>query len=734
MPARALAARVATATVVTALVAAAFAPAGAAGRPSASAREATAPGGPGGTTVWPEADKSGFGTARARRSNVWFTLQRGRVSEVFYPDLSTPSVRNLELVVTDGRTFTDRASSDTRHRTVRTDPRSLAFTEVDTARSGRYRIVQRFLTDPRRDAVLVRVRLQSLDGRPYRLYVVDDPALGNDGSDDSAHTVGHALVATDGRLASALVSRPRLGATSNGYLGSSDGWTDLRRDHRLDHRYHRAGPGNVVQVGRVPGITGLSGHRRATLSLGMGGSGSEARRTATAAVRTPFARTAQRYDDGWHRYLDSLRPVPASASSGRRAYLAATLVLAAAEDKQHPGAFVASPSAPWAWGDDDPDLASPSGAYHLVWSRDAYEFGTALWADGDRAAARRIVDWLFRHQQKPDGSFPQNSDVRGTPVWTNLQLDEVALPIVLAHLVGRDGPSTYAHVKRAADFLAGFADPTTGLAAPFSPQDRWENQSGYSPNTIAAEISGLVCAADLARRNGDPASARRWLALADHWRGKVKDWTVTTNGPLSDRPYFLRLTKDGDPDAGTTYSVGDGGPSVIDQRRVVDASFLDLVRYGIEAPDDPDVLSTLPVVDRALEVRTPNGPFWHRYPFDGYGERRDGGEWGITDPDTFSTLGRGWPLLTGERGEYAVAAGRSGTRYLRAMAAATGPGDLLAEQVWDGRAPRSRPVGEGTRSATPLTWSEAGLVRLAWTMQRGTPVDRQAVVADRYLP
>lgn len=387
------------------------------------------------------------------------------------------------------------------------------------------------------------------------------------------------------------------------------------------------------------------------------------------------------------------------------------------------------------WGDEVPGLSSPSGAYHLVWARDAYQFGTALWAMGDKAAARRIVHWLFTVQQKPDGSFPQNSDVTGTPVWTNLQLDEVSLPIVLAHLVGRDGPATYAHVKKAADFLVGYVDPDTGRHAPFTPQERWENQSGYSPNSIAAEISGLVCAADMARRNGDHASARRWLKVADRWKAELKKWTVTTNGPLSSHPYFLRLTKDGHPNAGTTYSVGDGGPSAVDQREVVDPSFLDLVRYGILRPGDRAVRSSLKVVDTRLGVRTPNGPFWHRYSFDGYGETRSGGEWDITDPDTHTTLGRVWPLLTAERGEYAVTTGAGGRRYLRAVARATGRSDMLAEQVWDGRPPTGRTCcrpGEGTRSATPLIWSQAALVRLAWTIQRGTPVDQQAVVADRY--
>jgi glucoamylase len=370
-----------------------------------------------------------------------------------------------------------------------------------------------------------------------------------------------------------------------------------------------------------------------------------------------------------------------------------------------------------------------------VWARDAYQFGTALWADGDHAAARRIVDFLFDHQQKPDGSFPQNSSVDGTPVWGNLQLDEVALPIVLANQVGRDGPATYAHVKKAADFMVGYKDSATGNTAPWSPQERWENQSGYSPSTIAAEIAGLVCAARIARHNHDAASAQRWLATADQWQQKVDSWTVTTNGPYSDQPYYLRLTKDGDPNAGTTYSIGDGGPSSIDQRKVVDASFLDLVRLGVKPATAPDVESTLPVVDRQLGTTTPNGEFWHRYNDDGYGETRTGGEWRITDPDTHTTIGRAWPILAGERGEYTLARGGDAAPYLRSMAAATTRSGMLAEQVWDQNPPSGTPghqSGEGTRSATPLVWSHAQLVRLAWSIQRGRPVETPAVVSRRY--
>ena len=666
---------------------------------------------------------------------MWFTLQRGRTSEVFYPDLSTPSVRNLELIVTDGRTFTDRESTDTRHRTTRPDERSLGFTQVNTAKSGKYRITKEYVTDPRRDAMVVDITFESLDGGRYRLYALHDPALDNDGMDDSARSIGPALTAYDGSVATALVSQPRFGATSNGHLGNDDGWTDLRDDHRLDNRHKRAGPGNVVQTGRINGVTGLPGHRHATLTLGFADDAQTAHRAARETERSGFDTAAARYDSGWHRYVDNLAPVPDSAAGVRRTYLASTLVLAASEDKVNRGALIASPSAPWVWGDEVEDLSSPSGAYHLVWSRDAYQFGTALWAAGDRAAARRIVDWLFEVQQEPDGSFPQNSTVDGEPVWGELQLDEVALPIVLAYLVGRDDAATYAGVKRAADFIVEFVDEETGRAAPYSPQERWENQSGYSPNSIAAQIAGLVSAAEIARRNGDDASARRWLAKADAWQKKVQDWTVTTNGPLSDDPYFLRVTKNGDPDTGVTYSIGDSGPSAADQREVVDPSFLDLVRWGIERPDDPAVLSTLPVIDEQLRVDTPNGAFWHRFSFDGYGETRDGGQWFIGEPDTYETLGRAWPLLTGERGEYAVTAGEDATSYLQTMADAAGDSDMVAEQVWDGRPPTGEPCcepGENTRAATPLVWSHAGLVRLAWTIERGDPVDQQDVVADRY--
>jgi glucoamylase len=102
---------------------------------AATSHGAAPPGAPGHKETWTEADKTGFGTARSRRSNVWFTLQRGRTSEVFYPDLSTPSVRSLGLVVT-GDSFTDRESTDMRHRTIRPDARSLRFQQANVDKAA----------------------------------------------------------------------------------------------------------------------------------------------------------------------------------------------------------------------------------------------------------------------------------------------------------------------------------------------------------------------------------------------------------------------------------------------------------------------------------------------------------------------------------------------------------------------------------------------------------------------
>jgi glucoamylase len=685
----------------------------------------TAPGGPGNNAIWTPANKTGFGTSTTSASKVWHTLQDGKLTEVYYPDLGTPSVRDLQFVVSDGSKFAERESDATTQHTELADSRSLTYRQVNTAKSGAYRITKTYVTDPVRNTLLIDVNFESLKGKPLDLYALYDPSLDNNGMDDSGTTSGTDLLASDGTVASALTASPAFTTVSNGYLGTSDGWQDLQGDHRMDWTYDSAPNGNVVQMGKAA-VTGAKGSTHMTLALGFGGSSSEALSAAKASLASGFGNVETAYENGWHGYLASLKPRPSSASSYPVDYDVSVMTLAAHEDKTYRGGFIASPTMPWVWGTG---LENPSGAYHLVWSRDLYQIATALLAAGDRAGAERALTYLFDRQQKADGSFPQNSTVDGTPHWTNTQLDEVAFPIVLAWQLQRTDAASWSHVKRAADYIVA--------NGPFTPQERWENQSGYSPATIAAEIAGLVCAAQIARANGENATANSYLHTADDWQKSVESWTVTTNGPYSPKPYYLRLTKDGNPDAGTTYSIGDGGPSAADQRSIVDTSFLELVRLGVKSPDDANIRNSVAVVDDQLGVSTPNGMFWHRFNHDGYGETRTGGPWDISQPDTFGTIGRIWPIFAGERGEYQLAAGQSGaSSRLASIAKAGNEGHMIPEQVWDENPPSGQPGfprGEGTFSATPLAWSHAQFVRLAWSIDAGAPVEQPSVVACRYV-
>jgi glucoamylase len=706
--------------LVAALFALALVPA------AASAADGPAPGAPGDPADWAPADKDGFGTAAGTTSQVWHTLEQGELTEVYYPDLSTPAARDLQLVVSDGRTFAERERDATTHKVQLVDKRSLSYRQLDTAKSGRYRIVKTYVTDPARDALLVDVRFQSLDGRPYQVYALFDPALSNGGDDDSGTAARSALLASDAKAGSALVAAPGFAQTSTGYLGTSDGWSDLRSDFRLDNEYSSSPNGNVVQTARLP-LDGTR-HRKLTLALGFGADSRAALSTANAALRGGFKRAARAYAGGWHRYLGSLKRTPASARPYGAEYDVSLMTLAAHEDKANRGAFVASPTMPWVWGTG---LEKPSGVYHAVWSRDLYQIVTAMLAAGDRGAAERSLTYLFTKQQKPDGSFWQNTLVDGTPHWTSVQQDEVAFPIVLAWQLGRTDAATWTqHIKPAADYVA-----STG---PKTQQDRWENQDGWSPGTIASEIAGLICAADIARKNGADEDAARYEQTADTWQRSLESWTATSNGPYSDKPYYLRLTKDANPNDGSTYSIGDSGPTAADERTVVDPSFLELVRLGVKKPDDPTILNSIAVADRRVAVDTPNGQFWHRFDFDGYGETRTGAQWDITFPaGSRTTIGRAWPIFAGERGEYELAAGSgSAQERLATIAGAANQGGLIPEQVWDENPPSGQPGfprGEGTLSATPLAWSHAQFVRLAWSIEAGRPVEQPAVVACRYV-
>jgi glucoamylase len=699
--------------------------------PAAEAKP-PAPGAPGAIHVWAPADKHGFGTAEQLDSKAWFTLREGSLSEIYYPDLSTPAFRGLQFAVSDGKRLErETVDDDPRHieplargvtARVEAVPGSLAFRQ--TTQGTGWRLTKTWITDPARATVLAHVRFESLTGKRLKLYVLADPAPGNDGNDDLGTSPGGRLVSADDVAASAVAAAPAFKATTSGYRGSaSDPWTDLQ-DGRLTG-YDATQPGNVVQGAE----TALDGTRAKTMTLaiGFGADAAAAQATAARSLSGGFARALLRYVGGWLSYRASLNRAPDSVRHDarlRRIYEQSVLVLAASEDKTYRGASIASPSMPWIWGTMtlEPERRF-SGPYHLVWPRDLYHVATAQQAAGDDAAADRLLSYLWR-VQKPAGDWWQNTFVDGREKWTTEQLDQVALPIVLAWWLGRTGADDWAHVERAADYLVNNED------RPRSNQERWENQDGYSPNTIATEIAGLICAAAIARKHDEADKAAAYEALADEWQRRVESWTATTNGPYAPRPYYLRVTKDGNPNAGTTYNLGDNFDRPVDQREIVDNSFLGLVLFGVKKFDDATILNSLAVGDAQLEF----GGIWHRFTFDGYGEQADGGDWDLFfDNPARQTRGRLWPLLSGERGEYDLIAGRRADSYLRTIARTANDGLMLPEQVWDDRPPPGERSFEGTRSATPLAWTHGQFIRLAWSIDAGTPIERPSIVACRYL-
>jgi glucoamylase len=673
-----------------------------------------APGAPGHDAQWESAGKEGVGTSASLESKVWFTLHNGVMTEVYYPTVDVANVRLLQFVVVspDGKRV-EVESEATLPFLDTLDARSLSFRQLNTAKSGAYTISKTYVVDPERHALQIRVHFETRSKAPYRLYVYYDPSLNNSGMHDTAWTRGEALVAVDADKASALLSSTGFAEMTNGYFETSDGLVQLRRAGRMTKLYARAASGNVVQVARIKQPASF------TLALGFGKDANDAVRNARLSLNRSFASVRDEYDTGWHDYLSSLRRVEAKY---QRQFERAALILKAHEDKTYRGAMVASLSVPWGGG---PNANEPNtSGYHTVWARDLYQVATAFDAMGDKAAADRSLDYLFRIQQRPDGSFPQNSWLDGRAAGGGLQLDEVAYPLILALQLWRTDNETWVkHVKPAADFIL--------KNGPATPQERWEEEAGYSPSTIAAEIAGLVCAAEIARRNYDETAATHYLKTADEWALKVERWTATKTGPHGDGQYYLRITDDDDPDDGARLEINSNG-GTYDERSIVDAGFLELVRLGIKRADDPLIVKSLAVVDKLIQVETPSGAAWYRYNHDAYGERADGAGY-----DGRAGQGRLWTLLTGERGQYELALNdrAAAARRLDAMLGFSNAGLMLPEQIWD-KSSSPRPglrFGKGTGSATPLAWSMAQFIRLAVNLQEGRNLDTPAIVAARYI-
>ena len=663
----------------------------------------------------------GFADSLGSASKVWYTLGNGELENVFYPQTDTPDTFGLQYVVTDGSTFTDTETANTSHAISLADPSgtSLVWQQVNTA--SNFKITKTYIADPSRSVVLIQTTFDNLGSTPLQLYADYLPQLNNDGMGNTGGTDSASgdLVASNGSVSSALAASASFTQTTSGYVGStSDGATILSSSHALTTTYSTAtSAGHIVQVAQIP--VAATGSTTFTLALAFDPSQSAAISDAAASLATGFNSLEGSFEQGWHSWLAGLNSPPASVTGSaqlQQQYYVSLMEVKADEDKTYTGGFVAAPNDPWGTS-----VSANSGGdhgYHAVWTRDEYQMASALLAAGDATDANAALQYIFTYEEESNGAVKQNTFLNGNTVFGSLQMDEVADPIILAWQLGATNSADWGHIQALANYLVSNG-PTT-------PEERWEEAGGYSPATIAAEIAGLICAASIAQANGAPSQAATYQSTALSWTSEVDSLTYTTTGPYGNGQYFLRITPDGNPNSGSSIGIANGGGSH-DDRTVVDPSFLDLVRLGIKAATSTDITNSISVVDSQIKVNTPEGPIWHRYNFDGYGETASGGDY------TGAGVGNPWPVLTGERGEYDVADGSASAAQsmLATMAGAANSGYQVSEQVWGGTTGTGGfTFGQPDNSSTPLMWAMAQYVRLAIDISAGKDVDTPTVVSQ----
>ena len=703
-----------------------------------STRFACAPGWPGSPARWTSSAKTGLGTALARQSRLWFTVSHGILNEIYYPRVDQACTRDMGLIVTDGREFFSEEKRHTRQDIASLAEGVPAYRLTNSCVQGRYRIEKEIVTDPSRAVLLQRIRFVALQGASsnYRLHVLLAPHLANHGGGNTAWIGAHEgqpmLFAERDGCALALACSAGWVDRSVGFVGVSDGWQDLRAHKKMSWNYERARNGNVALTGEilVPDDSGAF-----VLALGFGSNAAEAASLAAASLVAGFDRARDEYVREWQSWQASLRPIESPVGQPHLLDAASAAVIRTCESKAHPGGIVASLSLPWGFAKGDNDL----GGYHLVWPRDLVETAGGLLAVGAMDDARRVLRYL-QDTQLEDGHWSQNMWIDGTPYWGGVQLDETAFPILLVDMARRQQAldadqrqALWPMVRRAVVYLL--------VNGPVALQDRWEEDPGYSPFTLAATIAALLAAADLADEAGDSALAAYARDTADCWNDAIERWTYVTGTDLARRcgvdGYYVRIAP---PESADAASPTDGfvpiknrppGQSEEPASQIISPDALALVRFGLRAPDDPRIVRTVAVIDALLKIDTPRGPAWHRYNDDGYGEHADG------TPFNGTGIGRGWPLLVGERAHFELAAGRpeAAARLLGAMQAFANEGGLIPEQVWDALDIPARELwcSRPSGSAMPLVWAHAEYLKLRRSLADGRVFDMPPQTEQRYV-
>jgi glucoamylase len=708
-------------------------------RPLPITPERHAPGHPGISPRWTSSAKTGIGTALNQHSKVWFTLSHGILNEVYFPRVDQACTRDMGCVITDGSGYFSEEKRDCDFENHPVQDGIPAFEMTNTCRSGRYRIHKEVLTDPYRHVVLQKIRFEPLQGKlsDYKLYVLLSPHLANCGFSNTAWIGDYKGVpmffAENRGTALSLASSAPWKKRSVGFVGYSDGWQDISQHFEMQWEYTRAENGNIACTGEVD-LAACGGEF--VLALGFGGIWSEAGQQARSSLFEDYNEIRDHYFAQWNTWQKTLLPLD-QPKREHDLYRASTSVMRSHESKDFLGGIIASLSIPWGFNKGDEDL----GGYHLVWPRDLVESAGALLAAGAVTDAVRVLRYL-ESTQEADGSWAQNLWLDGRPYWSGIQMDETAFPILLLDLLRREAPDSLGKLERwwpmvrnAASFIL--------RNGPVTQQDRWEEDAGYSPFTLAAEISSLLAAADIADLTGHPEQAQTMRDSADAWNDNIERWTYATDTDLAQQlgvdGYYVRIAPPSTDGAAASPTQGfvpiKNKPPGEDGERayhMISPDALALVRFGLRAPDDPRIVNTLRAIDALLSVQLPQGPCWYRYNGDGYGEHKDGTAFDGTG------IGRPWPLLAGERAHYALAAGhRDEAESLLSVIenSASAGSRLLPEQVWDQADIPAWELfrGKPTGSACPLVWAHSEYVKLRRSIRDGKVFDQPPQTVKRYI-
>ena len=667
--------------------------------------------------TWAHAGKDMVGTSLGS-SRLWFTVAEGIVTEVYYPRIDIPQIKDLGFIIADDKGFWVEVRQLRDYEV--SQPSSGVPSVTIVHRHPRFTFTLEICPSQCRDVLLLRCKLEGDNSlKPYALLA---SRLGGDAENNQA-SVGNyngrrVLWAEQGPFGLALAAIAEDGSDawqrcSVGCLEASDGWQDFSQHGRMTWEYDNAGPGATSMMGELP--------NQCTLSLGLGTSQGAAATLAVASLMEDFSTVWDAQCRAWESWMQKFQ-FPELPTHLREMLAKSCMVLKVHQDKTFSGAAVASLAVPWG------ETSQTRGGYHLVWCRDLVETAGALIAIGAIEDAREVLRYLIATQQE-DGHWLQNQWLGGSPFWQGIQLDEAAFPVLLAASLKEhdalEGIPVTDMVRRALSFISR-EGPTTS-------QDRWEEDAGVNTFTLAIAIAALVEGSAFL----DKAAQEFTLLLADNWNAHLDDWTVAKGTSFADRlelnGYYIRT-------APTDVLIQDGVMSehILIKNRACDpdlpadeqigTEFLQLVRYGLRQPDNSYILDSLKAVDQILKTDTPNGAVWHRYNGDGYGEKNDG------SPFDGTGRGRGWPLLTGERGHYALLAGESSLPYIEAMAAMTSSTGLLPEQVWDWDPIPEYHLepGKPSGSAMPLVWAHAEFIKLCYSRPLGYPVDRPVATWNRY--